>query len=103
MIKRSYTQGMRIDPAVCQKILIAVEGDPRAGSGQFLDILVDGCELNEIAHHVKYLWDSKLIMGVDVTHLTSPYPEIAVQDITPAGRSYLDEKEPEHPRRKIGF
>ena len=94
---------MRIDPALCQKILIAVESDPQAGSGQFLKVSVDGYESDVIAHHVKYLWDSKLIEGLDVTHLTSPYPQIGIRDITPAGRSSLDEREPEPPRRKIGF
>ena len=82
---------MRINSALCHKILIAVESDPGAGSGQFLRISVDGYEEKEIAHHIKYLWDEKLIKGVDCTHLTSPYPEIQIVDITPAGRRFLDE------------
>ena len=94
---------MRIDPALCQKIIIMVESNPKAGSGHFLDINVDGYEEKEIAHHIKYLWDTKLVKGQDVTHHSSPYPEIKVQDITPAGRSYLDENEPKTARKKIGF
>ncbi len=95
---------MRIDPVLCQKILIAVENDPDAGSGQFLNITVDGYDANAIANHVKYLWETEMISGVEVTHLQSPCtPEIAVTDITPAGRSFLDEREPDPPRRKIGF
>jgi len=35
---------MRIDPAVCHKILVAIEGDPNSGSGQFLRIEVEGYE-----------------------------------------------------------
>jgi len=94
---------MRIDPALCQKILIAVETDPKAGSGQFLSLPIDGYTEEQIAHHIKYLWDTKLVTGQELTHLTSAYPEIAVQDITPAGRAYLDEREPEPPRKRIGF
>jgi hypothetical protein len=94
---------MRIDPVLCHKILVAVESDANAGSGQFLRIAVDGYEKPEIAHHIKYLWDDGLVEGRDVTHLTSPYPEIMVLDITPAGRRSLDEREPEPPPRKIGF
>jgi hypothetical protein len=101
--QEKYTHSMRIDPALCQKLLIMVEGDPKAGSGQFLTINVDGYEEKEVAHHIKYLWDTKLIKGQDVTHLSSPYPEIKVQDITPAGRSYLDENEPKQAGNKIGF
>jgi hypothetical protein len=94
---------MRIDPVLCQKILVAVESDTEAGSGQFLRIAVDGYDEKTIAHHIKYLWDEGLIEGTDCTHLTSPYPEIMPLDITPAGRGYLDEREPEPPKNKIGF
>ena len=95
---------MRIDPTLCQEILIAVESDPNAGSGQFLNITVDGYDANVIAQHVKYLWETEMLSGVDVTHLQSPcVPEIAVTDITSAGRQFLDEKEPEPPRNRIGF
>jgi hypothetical protein len=95
---------MRIDPLLCQKILVAVESHPDAGSGQFLPISVDGYEAKEIAQHIKYLWETKMVSGIDVTHMQSPcVPEIAVMDITPAGRQLLDDKEPEPPRGKIGF
>ena len=65
---------MRIDPVLCQKILIAIESDPKAGSGQSLSPSVDGYEIEQIAHHVKYLWDESLITGDEATHLQSPYP-----------------------------
>lgn len=94
---------MRIDPVLCQKILIAIESDPKAGSGQSLSPSVDGYEIEQIAHHVKYLWDESLITGDEATHLQSPYPEILVFDITPDGRRFLDEREPEPPRKRIGF
>jgi hypothetical protein len=94
---------MRIEPVLCQKILIAVEGDPNSGSGQFVRISVDGYDQNEVAHHIKYLWDEKMISGRDVTHLGSPYPEILIQDITAGGRRFLDEREPEPPRKRVGF
>jgi hypothetical protein len=94
---------MRIDPELCQRILVAVESDPNAGSGQFVRIAVEGYDDATIAHHLKYLLDEELITGDEATHLQSPYPEILVSNITPAGRRYLDEREPESPRRKIGF
>jgi hypothetical protein len=94
---------MRIDPVLCQNILIAVESDPSAGSGQSLSIFVDGYDEKIVAHHVKYLWDEGLITGSEATHLQSPFPEILVFDITPDGRRLLDEREPESPRRRIGF
>jgi len=95
---------MRIDPTLCQKILIAVESDANAGSGQFLNITVDGYDANVIAQHVKYLWETEMLSGVDVTHMQSPcVPEIAATDITSAGRQFLDEREPEPPRNRIGF
>jgi len=95
---------MRIDPVLCQELLIAVENDPNAGSGQSLSISVDGYDAKTVAHHVKYLWDEELITGSDeATHLQSPFPEILVFDITPDGRRFLDEREPESPRRRIGF
>ena len=85
-------------------ILVAIEGHPNAGSGQFLSISVEGYEPIAIAHHIKYLWEKKLVSGVDVTHMQSPcIPEIAVTDITASGRDLLDKNEPEPPRRKIGF
>jgi hypothetical protein len=87
----SYTRNMRIDHGLCQKILVAVENDPEAGTGQFLKIPLFNNDPSTIAHHVKYLWDAKLITGQDVGHLTSPYPEIAVQDLTPAGHRHLAE------------
>lgn len=95
---------MRIDPVLCKNILIAVENHPSAGSGQFLSFSVDGYDTTAIAQHIKYLWETKMISGVDVTHMQSPcVPEIAVTDITAAGRAYLDQTEPEAPRNKIGF
>lgn len=94
---------MRIDPAVCQKILIAVEADAIAGTGQFIRPKIDGYDQATVAHHVKYLFEEKLVTGVNATNQQSPYPEIMVQDITPAGRAYLDEREPEPPRRNFGF
>jgi len=94
---------MRIDPLLCQKILIAVESDENAGSGQFIRPSIEGHEPKEIAHHIKYLWDEKLVEGQDCTNLQSLYPEIMIQDITPAGRKFLDDREPEPPKRKIGF
>jgi hypothetical protein len=60
---------MRIDPVLCQKILISVESDPNAGSGQSLSISVDGYDEKTIAHHVKYLFDEGPIMGGEATHL----------------------------------
>ena len=83
---------MRIDPALSQRILVAIEDDPKAGSGQFLSFSIDGYTDEQIAHHIKYLWDSKLVRGQELTNMTSPYPEIAVQDITPRGRAYLEER-----------
>ena len=95
---------MRIDPKLCHAILVAIESSPNAGSGQFLDISVDGYEPIAIAHHVKYLYERKLVSGVNVTHMQSPcIPEIAVTDITAAGRDILDNNEPGPPRNKIGF
>jgi hypothetical protein len=94
---------MRIDPVLCQKILIAVEEDPMSGSGQFVRPSLDGYGQDAIAHHIKYLWDEKMLTGRDVTHLQSPYPDILIQDITPAGRRFLDALEPEQPRKKVGF
>jgi hypothetical protein len=64
---------------------------------------MDGYGQTEIAHHIKYLWDEKLVTGSDATHLQSPYPEILILDITPDGRRFLDEGEPEAPRKQIGF
>src|SRR3954468_18090331 len=32
---------MRVDPALCEKILIAVEADPMAGTGQFIRPSID--------------------------------------------------------------
>lgn len=99
-----YTPGMRIDPLLCQKILIAIEGDPNAGSGQFIRVAVEGYDQQTIAEHVKYLWDEKLIRGKDVTNFQSTYPEIMIQGITPAGRRYLDEREPNQtPPKKFGL
>jgi hypothetical protein len=95
---------MRIDPVLSKKILIAIENHPNAGCGQFLNLSVEDYDAEAIAQHIKYLWETKMISGVDVTHMQSPcVPEIAVTDITAAGRAYLDQTEPEAPRNKIGF
>ena len=103
---------MRIDPTLCRQILVAIEADPNAGGGQILDISIEGCDETTIAHHVKYLWETDMISGVKVTSMDSPcVPEIGATDITPAGRSLLDqteaeaetEAEEEPPRNKIGF
>ena len=95
---------MRIDPVLCKQILIAVENHPNAGSVQFLDLSIEGSDASAVAQHIKYLWETKMISGVDVTHQQSPcVPEIAVTDITAAGRAYLDQTEPEAPRKKKGF
>jgi hypothetical protein len=94
---------MRIDPDLCRTILVAVEGDPNAGNGRGVAIAVDSYERDVIAHHIKYLWDEDLVKGIEATNLQSPYPEILVTDITPKGRHYLDETEPDEPKRKIGF
>ncbi len=85
---------MRIDPALCQKILIAVEADPMAGTGQFIRPSIEGYDQTTVAQHVKYLCESDLVTGQDVTHMNSPYPEIMVKDITAAGRRYLHDREP---------
>jgi hypothetical protein len=94
---------MRIDPVLCHKILIAVEADPNAGSGQFIRVSLEGYEQNEVAHHIKYLWEEKMVSGRDVSNFQSPYQEILIQDITPAGRRLLDGLEPEAPSKKHGF
>ena len=103
---RVYTLDMRIDPALCKNILVAVEADPNAGSGQILNIAIEGYDSNVIAQHITYLWETKKIKGIDVTHHQSPCtPEIAVTDITAAGRQFLDqdELEPELPPKQFGF
>jgi hypothetical protein len=95
---------MRIDPVLCKQILIAVENHPDAGSGQFLDLAINGYDSDVIAHHVKYLWETKMISGEDITHMQSPcVPEIAVTDLTADGRAYLDQAELDAPRNKMGF
>ena len=94
---------MRIDPELCRVILIAIESDPKAGSGQGLQIAIDGFEWSTIGQHIAYLWGEKLIDGINVTHMQSPHKEILVRDITQKGRKYLDETEPELPKRRIGF
>jgi hypothetical protein len=78
-----YTHRMRIDPVLCQKILVAVESDPQSGSGQFVRISLDDYGPAEVAHHIKYLWDEKLVTGSDVTNYQSPYPEILVVGYNP--------------------
>jgi hypothetical protein len=83
--------------------LIAVEEDPNAGSGQFIRVSPEGYGQDEIAHHIKYLWEEKMVTGRDVTHLQSPYQEILIQDITPTGRKYLDGLEPEPEPKRHGF
>ena len=88
---------------MCQKLLIAIESDENAGSGKTLEISVEGHDAKEIAHHIKYLYDEQLVTGIDVTHMASPYAEILITDITPAGRKFLDDREPEPPKRRIGF
>jgi hypothetical protein len=99
----AYNSAMRIDPVLCQKILIAVESDPQSGSGQFIRISLDDYVPTEVAQHIKYLWDEKLVTGSDVTNYQSPYTEILLLDITPAGRRYLDERDSEAPQKPIGF
>lgn len=94
---------MRMNPELLEKILIAVESDPNAGSGQSVSIAVEGYRRDVIAHHVKYLVETDMLRAQETTHLTSPYPEFLVFDITPAGRAFLDEREPEPPKRSIGF
>jgi len=94
---------MRIDPELCEKILIMVESHPIAGSGQLFRISVDGNDENTIAHHVKHLFDEGLIKGDEATNTQSPYPEILILDITPDGRRFLDQREPAPPGRKLGF
>ena len=95
---------MRVDPILCKNILMVVENDPKAGSGQILNVSVDGYDRKVIAQHIKYLWETKMVSGIDVTHMQSPcVPEIAIKDITPAGRAFLDQAEPEAPGNKIGF
>ena len=94
---------MRIDPELCRAILIAIESDPNAGSGQGLQIAIDGCDWSTFGQHIAYLWDEKLIDGINVTHMQSPHKEILVRDITPKGRKYLDETEPQPHKRRIGF
>ena len=98
-----YYSSIRIDPALCRAILVAIESDPKAGSGQGLQIVIDGYDWSTIGQHVAYLWDEELIDGIDATNMQSPHKEILVRDITPNGRKYLDETEPEPPKRKIGF
>jgi hypothetical protein len=103
MMPFGYNPHMRIDPAVCEKILIAVESDPQAGTGQGVRIAVEDSEPKLIAHHISYLIDVGMLKGIKLTNFQSPCPEFTVTDITPQGRAYLDEREPEVPRRKIGF
>jgi hypothetical protein len=87
---------MRIDPILCRHILAAIEADPNAGGGQILDVSIEGYDENTIAHHVKYLWETDMISGVEITCMTSPcVPEIGPTDITPAGRSFLIQDEAE--------
>jgi hypothetical protein len=70
----------------------------------FRQISLDGYDDSVVAQHIKYLWQSKLVSSVYVTHMQSPcVPEIAATDITPGGRAYLDANEPEPPRNKMGF
>jgi hypothetical protein len=81
---------MRIDPVLCRQILVAIEADPNAGGGQILSISIDGYDEKTIAHHVKYLWETNLISGVEITCMDSPcVPEIGATDITHTGRSFL--------------
>ncbi|MGA2183968.1 MAG: DUF2513 domain-containing protein [Bryobacteraceae bacterium] len=94
---------MTIDKVLCHKILIEVRKNPNAGSGQFFEISVDGYNERTTADHIKYLFDKGLIKGEDNRPLASLLPRILIQDITPDGCRFLDEMEPEPPRRKIGF
>jgi len=94
---------MRIDPVLCQKILIAVESHADAGSGQFIRISVDGYDEKTIAHHVKHLFDEGLITGDENKFLNTPFPQTLILDISPDGRRHLDQMEPDKPRNKIGF
>ena len=86
---------MRIDAALCEKILLAIEGNPNAGAGQLLSLTIDGYEQSTIAHHVKHLFDDGMVRGDVATKLQSPFPEILVFDLTPDGRRFLEEREPE--------
>ena len=91
---------MRIDSGLCHKILSAIEDDPNAGSGQFLQLAIENYEPRVIAYHVKYLWEMDMISGVEVTHQQSPcVPEIAVTDIKPDGRKFCAEKAKDSPRK----
>jgi hypothetical protein len=95
-IRGIYTHAMKIDPALCRQILAAIEVDPNAGGGQILDTSTDGYDEKTIAYHVKYLWETHMISGVEITCTTSPcVPEIGATDITPAGRSFLNHVEGE--------
>ncbi len=95
---------MRIDPAICQKILIAVESDDKAGTGHGVTVELEGIEPNVVAHHVKYLVDREMLKAIETTDHQSTYPEFIVTDITPEGRAYLDEREPEQGvKKKFGF
>lgn len=93
--RQSYNHCMRIDAALCEKILLVIEGDPNAGAGQPLSIAIDGYERSTIAHHVKHLFDDGMVTGDVATNLLSPFPEIFVFDLTPDGRRFLEEREPE--------
>ena len=65
-MQRGILLDMRIDPILCKNILNAVENHPNAGSGQFLNLSVDGYDEHAVVHHIKYLWETKMISGIDV-------------------------------------
>jgi hypothetical protein len=92
---------MRIDQLLCEKILLAIESDPNAGTGQSLNLTLDGYEQPAVAHHVKRLFDDGMIAGIVATHNRSPFPEILVLDLTPDGRRLLEKGEPERDAIKI--
>jgi hypothetical protein len=87
---------MRIDEKLKRKILVEIESDRKAGTGQGLDISVKGYDDETVAQHIKYLWDDGLIKGIDGRTQEAPN-NIIVQAISPEGRRYLNATEPTMP------
>ena len=96
---------MCIDQILCQKILVAVESDPIAGTGQRVNIDVDDYESNVIGQHIHYLVETKMLKGIDVTNMGSPHREYIITEITPEGRAHLDTLETQGPAtpKRYGF
>jgi hypothetical protein len=97
---------VRIDPAVCQKILVAVEGHTNAGTGRGVTVTVEGYEPKVIGQRIYHLVETGMLKGIAVTNMQSPHPEYMITDITPNGRAYLDSLEeaaPEASPEKFGF